>query len=165
MIHFSKRYRPEIGMQLSILLAMLLLAAPASRAGELLSRAAIAGDLEAVKARIACGDGVNDYDKWGWTALTWAVYNGNTPVVLWLLDHGADPNLKTIKAYGNFLAGEPPITLAAYYGHHRALEALLKKGADPEVANRKGAKALDYAREFDFEKCIALLEAKAAARP
>ena len=37
---------------------------------------------------------------------------------------------------------------------------LLSKKADPQVVDRRGKKAIDYAKEYQFEKCVALLKAK-----
>jgi len=139
---------------------MLVLGATLARAGDDLSRAAIAGDMTAVQERIKGGEKVNDIDKWGWTALNWAVYYGNTPVVKWLLDSGADPNLKTVKNYGSFMAGTTPLILAAAYGHDEMIAALLKKKADAGVVDSSGKKAIDYAREYNFDKCVALLRRK-----
>lgn len=141
--------------------AMLVLAsAGAAQAGNALSRAAIAGDMTAVQARVKAGEDVNDIDKWGWTALHWAVYYGNSTVVQWLLEQNADPNEKTKEEYGPFLPGTTPLIMAAYYGHNEITAALVKKDADASVVDRKGKKAIDYAKEYSFDKVVALLENK-----
>lgn len=137
-----------------------LAAGSLAHAGNDLSRAAIAGDLVAAKERVKAGEKVTDIDKWGWTALHWAIYYGNMPTAKWLLDQGADPNAKTEKEYGVFLPGTTPLIMAAYYGHDEAIAALLKKKADTGVEDRKGRKAIDYAREYNFDKCVALLSRK-----
>ncbi|HBG05683.1 MAG: hypothetical protein A2075_09610 [Geobacteraceae bacterium GWC2_58_44] len=129
-------------------------------AGDSLSRAAIAGDLSAAQGCLKSGEKVNDIDKWGWTALHWSIYYGNTPVARWLLDTGADPNSRTVKDYGSYLVGTTPLILASAYGHDEIVAALLKKKADAGVVDRKGKKAIDYAREYDFHKCVSLLERK-----
>lgn len=149
-------------MKSRILAALFLVfvSVPSLQAGENLSLAAISGDIQAVKEQVKSGEGVNDIDKWGWTALLWAVYYGNIPTASWLLEQGADPNIKTVAEYGSFLPGTTALILAAYYGHHVAVDALLKKNADAGYVDRKGRKAIDYAREFDFEKCIVLLQGK-----
>jgi ankyrin repeat protein len=123
-----------------------------------LSRAAIDGDLKEAKALVDKGEKVNDIDKWGWTPLMWSIYYGNIPITKLLLETGADPNLKSTQPYGNYLAGTSPLILAAAYGHEEAVAALLKKNADPDYLDKNKKKAIDYAREYQFEKCVALLQ-------
>lgn len=129
-------------------------------AGEKLSRAAVAGDLAGVKDCVKNGERVNEVDKWGWTALHWAVYYGNIPVAKWLLESGANPNITTVEDYGNYMKGTTPLILAAAYGHDELVAALLDKDADAGVIDRTGKKAIDYARSYEFHKCVALLEQK-----
>ena len=147
----------------STLLAALLLVVITSLAGcaaNGLSRAAVNGDLQEVKERVSKGEPVNEIDRWGWTPLMWSVYYGNFPVTEHLLASGADPNIKTEREYGNYLPGTTALILAAAYGHDDAVAALLKKHADPNVVDKKGKKAIDYAQEYNFEKCVALLKGK-----
>lgn len=125
-----------------------------------MSRAAIDGDLLAVKEFASKGEKVDDIDKWGWTPLMWSVYYGNFSVTKWLLDNGADPNIKTQTEYGNYLPGTTALMLAAAYGRDDAVEALLAKKADTSVMDRKGKKAIDYAEEYQFDKVVALLKHK-----
>ena len=141
-----------------IALFLVMVASQVAYAGNGLSRAAVDGDLLEVQTRVSKGEKLNDIDKWGWTALQWAVYYGNFPVAKWLLENGADPNIKTEKAYGNYLPGTSALILAAAYGHDDAVAALLEKNADATVVDRKGKKAIDYAQEYQFEKCVALLK-------
>lgn len=149
-------------MKKLLLLAVVLVltSTGAAQAGNALSRAAIAGDMTAVEKRVRAGEDVNDIDKWGWTALHWAVYYGNSAVAQWLLERDADPNVKTEAEYGPFLPGTTPLIMAAYYGHDNIAETLVKKKADPTVVDRKGKKAIDYAQEYNFEKVVALLVKK-----
>lgn len=125
-----------------------------------MSRAAIDGDLHAVKEFAGKGEKVNDIDKWGWTPLMWSVYYGNFPITKWLLDNGADPNIKTQREYGNYLPGTTALILAAAYGRDDAVKALLAKKADPGVKDRKGKRAIDYAEQYQFDKVVALLKHK-----
>lgn len=149
-------------MRKLLLTALLLVAASAgaAQAGNALSRAAIAGDLTAVQARVKAGEKVDEIDKWGWTALHWSVYYGATPVAQWLLEQGADPNVKTEAEYGPFLPGTTPLIMAAYYGHDQIAAALVKKKADQGVVDRKGRKAIEYATEYNFDKVVAVLKKK-----
>lgn len=123
-----------------------------------MSRAAVDGDLNAVKEYAGKGQSVNAIDKWGWTPLLWAVYYGNFPVTKWLLDNGADPNIKTQETYGNYLPGTTALILAAAYGREDAVKALLAKKADRTVVDRTGKTALDYAEQYQFDKVVALLK-------
>lgn len=149
-------------MKSMILLALFLVFVPFQtlQASDDLSRAAIAGDIQAVKDTVKSGENVNDIDKWGWTALMWSVYYGNIPVANWLLEQGADPNIKSKKEYGSYLPGTTALILAASYNHPDAVEALLKKNADANYVDRKGKMAIDYAREYEFDNCVALLQKK-----
>lgn len=149
-------------MKSRILVALLLvfIAVQSVQAAESLSRAAISGELQLVKELVKSGEGANDIDKWGWTALMWSVYYGNIPVVKWLLEQGADPNIKSESSYGAYLPGTTALILAASYGHHEAVDALLKKNAEAGYVDKKGKKAIDYAREYEFDKCAALLQGK-----
>jgi len=123
-----------------------------------LSKAAMGGDVEKLKDLVGAGGSVNSLDKWGWTPLLWAIYYGKIPAVQFLLDHQADANLKSAKAYGPFKPGIPPIIVAAYYGHDEAVAALLKSHADRGAVDADGKTALDWAVQFRFEKCEALLK-------
>lgn len=149
-------------MKRLVILAILIMVAlfQSGCAGGGMSRAAVDGDLQAVKEFARKGQDVNATDKWGWTPLLWAVYYGNFPVTEWLLANGADANVKTKETYGNYLPGTTPLILAASYGRDDAVKALLAKKADPSVVDRRGKKALDYAQEYQFDKVVALLKHK-----
>lgn len=123
-----------------------------------MSRAAVDGDLNAVKEYARQGQSVNSIDRWGWTPLMWAVYYGNFPVAKWLLDNGADPNIKTQETYGNYLPGTTALILAAAYDREDAVKALLAKKADKSVVDRRGKTALDYAQEYHFDRIVTLLK-------
>lgn len=123
-----------------------------------LSKAAMRGDLEKLKSLIDEGGSVNGYDKWGWTPLLWSIYYGHMPVATYLLEHQADPNLKSTKAYGPYKPGISPLIVAAYYGHDEIVAALLKRGADRRTTDSNGKTALDWAVQFGFEKCAVLLK-------
>ena len=123
-----------------------------------LSEAAYKGELTLVQEQVKAGVNINDVDKWGWTALTWAVYYNHPAVVKWLLENGADPNFKTVKAYGDFNPGTTAVILTGYYGYEEVLKELLKYRADTSVTDSHGKTALDYAKKFNFNACAALLQ-------
>ena len=61
---------------------------------DLFFQAAALGQFEAVKEFIANGMDINTKCQYeGDTALTYAASEGNVPMVKWLLDHGADPDV------------------------------------------------------------------------
>lgn len=142
--------------------ALSALVASSLQAGNKLSKAAVDGDLAKVQQCIEKGEKVTDVDKWGWTALHWAAYYGQPKVAQWLLDHGADPNMKTLKSYGRYKPGITPLILAAYYGHDEIVKALLEKKADASTQDSQGKIAIEYAKEFKFEGCVKLLKASTA---
>ncbi len=141
---------------------LVALATCSLQAGNKLSKAAVNGDLAKVQQCLEKGEKVNDIDKWGWTALHWAAYYGQPKVAQWLLDHGADPNMKTLKGYGRYNPGITPLILAAYYGHDDIVKALLDKKADASTQDSHGKIAIEYAKEFKFEACVKLLETTTA---
>ncbi len=143
----------------AILLSILLvgLTACASSATKL-SRDAINGNLTAVKKRVKEGGDVNEFDKWGWTPLHWAVYYRSLPVTKFLLENGADPNIQTTGAYGSMHAGSTPLMITAYYGLPDFAELLLKHGARANIADDNGITALDYAKRYRYTEVIELIE-------
>ncbi len=125
--------------------------------GTKLSKAAISGDLEKVKECVSSGEKINEIDKWGWTPLMWAVYYRQDIVTKWILSHDADPNIKSTMLYGEFPIGTTPLGLAAYYGQEAQLTMLLASKADPSIADSKGTKPIDYAKQYEFEGCASIL--------
>jgi hypothetical protein len=132
-------------------------AVPAQGDGTALSRAALGGRLETVKAMVEGGEVIGKLDKWGWTALHWAVYYNQMPVVAYLLDHDADPDLQATRAYGRIKQGATPLIICAYFGFSEPMAALLQKRADRSIADSDGKQALDYATQFHFDECEELL--------
>lgn len=134
--------------------------APEGADGTALSEAAMKGDLDKLKGLVEAGGAVSNFDKWGWTPLHWSVYYNKVPALLYLLEHGADPNLRTTKTYGHIKPGSTPLAITAYYGLEEAMAALLRKRADRSIADSEGKVPLDYAVQFRFESCAALLRRK-----
>jgi ankyrin repeat protein len=58
-----------------------------------LHQAALSSDIQAAAAAIAAGTELNELDDSGQTALHWAVFRGDEPLVDLLLTSGADPNV------------------------------------------------------------------------
>lgn len=49
------------------------------------------GDIEGIERLMNGGTDINERDKYGWTALSWAAGKGDAPMVELLLKRGADP--------------------------------------------------------------------------
>jgi len=128
--------------------------------GTALSEAAMKGDAAKVRTLLDAGANPSALDKWGWSPLHWAVYYSKAETLALLLDRGADPNLKAAKSYRNCKAGSTPLVVAAYFGYEGSIAALMKHRADPRLADADGKSALDYAVQFRFDTCAALLRKK-----
>jgi hypothetical protein len=75
----------------------------------MLHRACYRGELEQVNNVLRSGDfKINAQDHWGMTALAWACYRGNMDLVLLLIEHGANPDIKD-------KGGRTPGQIAAQY--------------------------------------------------
>ena len=74
---------------------------------------------------------VNAPEPDGSTALHWAAYTDDTETAELLIRAGA--NAKTTNRYG-----VTPLALASTNGNAKMIEALLKAGADPNVASTRG---------------------------
>jgi ankyrin repeat protein len=71
---------------------------------------------------VELGANVNQTSDLGWTALFQASAGDNVPLVKFLLDHGADPNIEDE-------AGDSPLTRALVRGNMEVIEMLVRKGA------------------------------------
>jgi len=127
------------------------------RAGTTLSKAAIKGDVAQIQACLTAGEDPNEIDKWGWTPLMWAVYYKYVPAVQCLLEHKANPNIESTLAYRSIPSKSTPLMICAYWNMEEIARLLLKAGANPELSNDKGKKAIDYATDFRFQPMVDLL--------
>ena len=126
-------------------------------AGTTLSKAAISGDLAKVKACIDGGEKVDEVDKWGMTPLIWAVYYKYLPVVQYLLDQKADPNIQSKGSYRSIPKQATALSVAAYYGLEEHASLLLKHGANSELVDNNNKKAIDYAKTYNFTPIVNML--------
>lgn len=113
-----------------------------NKAGEqALLLAAWNGHLDAVKWLLEHGAAVNRADL-QWSALHYAVFNGQEKVARYLIERGAQidarsPNQST------------PLILAAREGREELAKTLLEAGADPKAKNDWGDTALTMAMRYD----------------
>jgi ankyrin repeat protein len=99
------------------------------------------GDLESARLLMAAGASINDCSPVGNTALMLAARNDRTPLALFLLDQGADPNIAE--------AGHTALHLAVARKNHELLQALLAHGASPNVRLTRGDPDPDGNRSFN----------------
>uniref|UniRef100_A0A7M4DWA1 RAMA domain-containing protein n=1 Tax=Crocodylus porosus TaxID=8502 RepID=A0A7M4DWA1_CROPO len=100
--------------------------------------AAVKGDFSLVKALIASGICINQWDYACWTAIHEASKRGFTEVILELLKAGADVNSKGPD-------GILPIHDAVSGNYFKAVSILLQHGANPNEKDSDGNTALDKA--------------------
>ena len=110
-------------------------AGTAAHAADTLLQAAEAGDSAAAAALLAAGADANATQPDGTTALHWAAYHDDVPLLRRLIQAGAKVNVSN--DYGS-----TPLAEAAERADPQALEALLQAGADVESPNADGQTAL-----------------------
>lgn len=87
--------------------------------------------------KIAEGKGINEKNEpQGFTPLHNAAYKGQMPVVIALVEAGADVNARDRKGF-------TALHHASYKGHQEVVDYLLKKGADPSIRSVTGKTAAD----------------------
>lgn len=94
-------------------------------------------------------DVINQTNENGFSALILACYRGNIDVAKFLIDHAKDVNYKSRE--GTALAG-----LSVKY-NKELVESLLKKNADPNIADATGATPLFWAVKSGNKELIELL--------
>lgn len=123
-----------------------------------LSNAVLSGDLTQVKAQLkATPEELNQLDKWGWTPLLWATLRQYVPIVKFLIENGADPNIAATKADIVIKAGATPLIICGYYGTPEIAKLLLAAKADPSKEDSSGETALSYATKYEFQAMVNLL--------
>ena len=103
------------------------------------------GRLEVLKGLIELGADVNERDRDGLSALSFAAIAGNVQALLLLLEGGAEVDLATSQ-------GRTPLMLAASRGHEDAVGVLLMRGADPERTAKGGVTARSLAEEQGYPR-------------
>lgn len=98
------------------------------------------GDFSKLKITLKNGADINYHDEGGGkTALCYAAELGTDGVIEYLLDHGADIEVKVVDQW-------TPLIFAAWEGHKECLEMLYRRGANINyVCPSDGKTALHYA--------------------
>jgi ankyrin repeat protein len=126
---------------------------------EALSWAARNEALDAMAALLQLGADVNANPYRG-TPLLWAIYGGRVAALAWLLDHGADPDLRHDFGGAQHGRGAVAMHLAAQLNALRCLRLLLDRGADPTVQDAAyGATPLGWAEHAGAVEAAAMLRA------
>ena len=96
------------------------------------------------------------------TPLLWACYSDKVEAAAWLLDHGADPDLR--HDWGGEGHGEQAVAmhLAAQHGAVGCLNLLLDRGADPTVVDAAyGGTPLGWAEHGGAAAAVEILKRRA----
>jgi len=110
------------------------------------------GRVRDVRKWVEGGQKVGLYDEYGNTALHMAAEKGFRGVCKVLLDAGADVNQR------NESVGWTAVHYASYEGHADVLRMLIAHGAKADIADKAGDTAEAYAREWDNEECLRVLQ-------
>ena len=113
--------------------------------------AAFHGDLQMLNLFLKSSANLNARTQAGWTALMWAAEKGNTQAMWELLKSGARVNMQNN-------SGKTALIIATQRGNLGSIGLLLKKGGDPSVADFDKKTSLDYARDFQRQDVIQLME-------
>ena len=134
------------------------------------------------------GANVNSTNDYGFTALMYASQDGYVAVVEALLNNGADVNLKNVYNHNSMdyaigtdrieivellihggvdvnaptgKIGMTPLMCASKYGDYMIVDALLSNGADANIIDGNGKKAVDYTEDRDIKMMLeAAMQAK-----
>ncbi|XP_025198184.1 ankyrin repeat, SAM and basic leucine zipper domain-containing protein 1-like [Melanaphis sacchari] len=94
---------------------------------------------------------INSKDRTGLTALMYACSNGWLKLVEFLVNHGADMELR------NYQFGETALFFAVRYNHVHIVKYLLSKGADKDVTNKKRQTVYEIAKNKNMVAILKLL--------
>ena len=125
---------------------------------EALTWSARNGRIQSLEALVSRGANVNTNPYRG-TALLWATYADQDEAAAWLLDHGADPDLR--HDFGGAEHGRAAVAmhLAAQYGCLKVLRLLLQRGARSDIADGAfHATPRGWAQHVGATESLALLD-------
>ena len=113
-----------------------------------------------------CNSGANvNSNAFRGTPLLWAIYSDSPEAAQWLLDHGADPDLRHDFGGAEHGHGAVAMHLAAQYSSLKCLRLLLDRGADATIADAAhGGTPLNWAQFANAADSLEVL-AKYGHRP
>jgi ankyrin repeat protein len=118
--------------------------------GPELFESVMSGELSVVKQLVRRGINL-DIRRDGFTPLMFAVANANEKMTAYLIEHGANVNLRN-------RIGQTPLMLAATKGHKPIVEELVNAGADTCAVDDEGRSAMAWAvSRGDFPEVISFL--------
>ena len=127
---------------------------------EALSWAARNDACEAMEALVRLGAHVNSNAYRG-TPLLWAIYGDRVAAATWLLDHGADPDLRHDFGGATHGAAAVAMHLAAQYSSLKCLRLLLDRGADAMINDANyDATPLGWAQYGGATEAVEMLRAQ-----
>lgn len=112
-----------------------------------------------VRMLLERGANVNVVDKEGWTPLTLAAERSASELVVTLLRHRAGVDVR-VATLGN----ETPLMIAIRRNDPATVKALLAAKPDLSITNGQGRTALDYARGYQDDEMVKILEKAGASR-
>ena len=109
-----------------------------------------------VESALAQGAAIDTRDGNGRTALSWAAFHGDIPMIRLLLSHGAGIDVAD-------KGGRTPLIWAAIVNRPASASFLLKSGADASVTDEKGMTAADHAAAEGHDAALVRMLRDAAA--
>jgi len=124
---------------------------------EALTWASRNGQIDGMQQLVRLGADPN-HNPYRGTPLLWAVYADDADATTWLLDHGADPDLRHDFGGAEHGTGAVAMHLAAQFGGLRCLRVLLERGADATVVDEgHGGTPLEWAEFSEQHEAAELL--------
>ena len=109
---------------------------------------AMYGDLASIQYLIEVENkDIDSLDKSKSSPLIYASMNNHIHLVEYLIDHGANIDLKN--SYGN-----TALICATKFGNLEIAKLLVERGANLDLENQEGKKAIDYASNPDIRDCL-----------
>ena len=127
---------------------------------EALTWAARNSQCESMSRLVESGAKVNSNAYRG-TPLLWAIYSGDVNAATWLLDHGANPNLRHDFGGNNHGVRAVALHLAAQFDSVDCVKLLLDRGADPHIVDgAHGGDALGWAEFSGANRTVEILKSR-----
>ncbi len=116
-------------------------------------------DMDSLEKAVSEGGDVNyQVLEDAYTPLILAILKGNTQMVKFLLDAGADPNLSQRMPFSKEdIIKNTPLIAAVKKGYYEIVKLLLKAGADPDLATGANNTPLIWAAAKNYPDIISLL--------